>query len=266
MRKIKDLISLKNRKALVTGACGHLGSAICETLAEQGCDLILLDLPGSNFSKLSNRISTDYKVSIQSVEADLEDELSTSNAIKVIISLTKNLNVIVNNAAFVSSRSMQGWSDVFEKQSIGAWNRAINVNLTSVFQITRDLSPLLKNSEKASIINIGSIYGLAAPDYSLYKGTDMGNPAAYAASKGGLIQLTKWLSSTLAKEIRVNCISPGGIIRDQPKEFIEKYISKTPLKRMAIEEDFKGAIAYLSSDLSDYVTGHNIIIDGGWTS
>lgn len=266
MRKIKDLISLKKRKALVTGACGHLGRAICETLAEQGCDLILMDLPGSNFSSLSNRISKEYKVSIEIVEADLEDELSISIAVKEIISSTKNLNIIINNAAFVSSKSMPGWNDSFKKQSTETWNRAIRINLTSVFQISRDLSPLLKKSKKASIINIGSIYGLTAPDYSLYKGTDMGNPAAYAASKGGLIQLTKWLSSTLAKEIRVNSISPGGIIRDQPKEFIEKYVNKTPLKRMAIEEDFKGAIAFLSSDLSDYVTGQNIIIDGGWTA
>ena len=128
---------------------------------------------------------------------------------------------------------------------------------------TRDLAPRLRISGNGSIINIGSIYGVVAPDYSLYAGTNMGNPAAYAASKGGLIQLTKWLSTTLAKEIRVNSISPGGIFRDQPKEFVSKYEIKTPLGRMATEEDFKGIIAYLSSDLSAYVTGQTLHVCGG---
>ena len=138
--------------------------------------------------------------------------------------------------------------------------------MTSAFHLSRDLAPLLRKSGNGSIINIGSIYGVAAPDYSLYKGTNLGNPAAYAASKGGLIQLTKWLSTSLAKEIRVNSISPGGIFRNQPEEFVTKYENKTPLKRMASEEDMKGIIAYLSSDLSAYVTGQNILVDGGWTA
>ena len=94
----------------------------------------------------------------------------------------------------------------------------------------------------------------------------MGNPAAYAASKGGLLQLTQWLSTVLAPDIRVNAITPGGVSRGQPEVFQRRYIEKTPLKRMAIEEDFKGAIAYLASDLSAYVTGQNIIVDGGWTA
>jgi len=94
----------------------------------------------------------------------------------------------------------------------------------------------------------------------------MGNPAAYAASKGGLLQLTRWLATVLAPDIRVNAISPGGIWHNQPESFLEKYVMLTPLRRMATEEDLKGAIAYLAGDLSTYVTGHNLIVDGGWTS
>ena len=93
----------------------------------------------------------------------------------------------------------------------------------------------------------------------------MGNPAAYAASKGGLLQLTRWLSTVVAPDVRVNAVSPGGVWRNQPAEFVKRFIDRTPLKRMATEEDFKGIIAYLSSDLSSYVTGQNIIVDGGWT-
>jgi NAD(P)-dependent dehydrogenase (short-subunit alcohol dehydrogenase family) len=122
----------------------------------------------------------------------------------------------------------------------------------------------MKNSKGANVINIASIYGHYSPDWTLYEGTNMGNPAAYAASKGGLIQLTRWLASTLAPEIRVNSVSPGGILRDQPESFIARYEKKVLLERMATEEDFIGALAYLASDSSAYMTGQNLLIDGGW--
>ena len=102
------------------------------------------------------------------------------------------------------------------------------------------------------------------PDWNLYEGTTMGNPGAYAASKGGLIQLTKWLATTVAPKVRVNAISPGGIFRNQPEKFVAKYTAKTPMGRMGVEDDFRGAIAYLASDLSSYVTGQNIAVDGGF--
>ena len=130
--------------------------------------------------------------------------------------------------------------------------------------MSQKLEPLLNGSKGANIINVGSIYGIYAPDFSLYEGTNMGNPAAYGVSKAGLNQLTKWLSTSMAPNIRVNSISPGGISRDQPKKFVTKYIQKTPLKRMANEVDFLGVMAYLSSDMSEYVTGQVIQVDGGW--
>ena len=115
-----------------------------------------------------------------------------------------------------------------------------------------------------SIINMASIYGSYGPDYELYRDTTMGNPAAYAASKGGLVQLTRWLATTLAPAVRVNSISPGGVFRSQPEIFVERYKKRTPLGRMATEDDFRGAIAYLASDLAAYVTGQNLAVDGGW--
>jgi NAD(P)-dependent dehydrogenase (short-subunit alcohol dehydrogenase family) len=98
----------------------------------------------------------------------------------------------------------------------------------------------------------------------LYEGTAMGNPAAYAASKGGLLQLTRWLATTVAPQVRVNSISPGGVWRNQPESFVERYKARTPLARMATEDDFRGAIAFLASDLSGYVTGQDLAVDGGW--
>ena len=123
----------------------------------------------------------------------------------------------------------------------------------------------LRASGHGSVINISSIYGLAGPDWRLYEGTDLGNPAAYAASKGGLIQATRWLATTLAPQVRVNAIAPGGVFRDTPEPFLSRYVARTPLARMAREEDFKGAVAYLASDLSAYMTGQCLTVDGGWT-
>ena len=135
------------------------------------------------------------------------------------------------------------------------------VNVESAMKIIRWTRYTLKN-----VILFSSIYGMVAPDMSLYEGANMTNPIAYGVSKGGVLQLMKYLATILAPDIRVNAISPGGILRNQPEAFRERYEKKTPLGRMATEEDLKGAIAYLASDLSAYVTGHNLVVDGGWTA
>ena len=266
MKKISDLMSLKGRRALITGAAGGIGQEIALTIAELGGDLILVDLPGSDYSALKEKILDNWNVDIECISCDLE---SISSRISLIENLTSNnnrLDLLINNAAFVGDSNLDGWVDNFSQQTIKTWQRALEVNLTAVFHLSQGLTPLLKNNKNGSIINIASIYGLVAPDYSLYEDVNMGNPAAYSVSKGGLIQLTKWLSKTISPEIRVNTISPGGVWRNQPSEFVKRYESKTSIGRMATEEDFKGAIAYLATDLSVYVTGQNLIVDGGWTS
>lgn len=175
------------------------------------------------------------------------------------------LDILINNAAFVATSGLDGWTCDFTGQSIDTWRRALEVNITAAFELSQGLVSLLRASGKGSIINVASIYGVNGPDYSLYAGTDMGNPAAYSVSKGGLIQLTRWLATTLAPSVRVNTISPGGVYRNQPQKFVDRYIARTPLRRMAVEEDFKGVTAYLASDLSIYTTGQNLLVDGGWS-
>jgi len=172
--------------------------------------------------------------------------------------------VLVNNAAFVGTSDLQGWVTDFDRQTVETWRRVLEVNLTAAFDLSKGLAPLLRERAGGCIINIGSIYGSYGPDYRLYEGTEMGNPAAYAASKGGIIQLTRWLATTLGPEVRVNTISPGGVFRSQPEVFVKRYRERTPLARMATEDDFRGAIVYLASDLSAYVTGQNLAVDGGW--
>jgi len=249
---------------LVTGATGALGNIITETLSELGSDLILVDRPGSDLTGLEDRIARTWDVKVISIECDLEAELDRTELADEIVKDNQGLNCLINNAAFVGSSELTGWVEPFERQTVETWRRALEVNLTAAFHLSQLLSPLLREGTGGNIINVTSIYGEYAPDWSLYEGTSMGNPAAYGVSKGGLAQLTRWLSTTLAPDVRVNAMAPGGIFRNQAREFVEKYEKRTPLQRMATEDDFRGVIAFLASDLSGYVTGQVLNIDGGW--
>lgn len=264
MTTIDRLAHLKGRRALITGAAGGLGRVFADTLAELGADLYLVDRAGSELHALERDLRERRQVDVACFECDLEQQEQRAQLIDAVKSRDAGLDVLINNAAFVGAASLQGWAVSFERQSIDTWRRAFEVNLTAVFELCQAFAPELAKSEGGCIVNIASIYGEHGPDWRLYEGTAMGNPAAYGASKGGLIQLTRWLSTTLAPAVRVNCLSPGGIGRGQPEAFVERYTSRTPLRRMATEDDFRGAIAYLASDLSRYVTGHNLVVDGGW--
>ncbi|MDT8384911.1 MAG: SDR family oxidoreductase [Gammaproteobacteria bacterium] len=264
MKNVKQLIDLSGRRAVVTGGSGFLGATFGDALAEIGANIVLVDIDEAKLNKSAQDIMSRWGVSVEIITCDLELESERNELIQYLHSLP-SVDILVNNAAFAGTSNLEGWVVPFEEQTVDTWKRAIEVNLTAVFDLCKGCAPLLKAGMGGSIINISSIYGLSAPDYRLYEGTQMGNPAAYSASKGGLLQLTRWLSTTLAPNVRVNSISPGGVFREQPQEFVQRYVSRTPSGRMATEEDFKGAIVYLASDLSSYMTGQNLIVDGGWT-
>jgi len=184
---------------------------------------------------------------------------------RLVMDQMGRLDILINNAALVGTSELKGWATPLAEQSADTWRLALEVNLTAPFVLTRACAPMLTASGHGSVINMGSIYGIVGPDKKLYAGTKMGNPAAYAVSKGGLLQLTRRLATVLAPDVRVNAIPVGGVWRNQPEDFHQRYRDKTPLNRMAIEEDLKGAVAFLAGDLSAYVTGHNLVGDGGWT-
>jgi NAD(P)-dependent dehydrogenase (short-subunit alcohol dehydrogenase family) len=261
--KLFDLASLNGRRVLLTGAAGGLGKVFADTLAELGAELILVDRKGSALPQLAEELARRYGCQPQLRFCDLESQEERQSLITELRAQGK-LSVLINNAAFVGTSELQGWGVPFEQQTLDAWRRALEVNLTAVFHLCQGLAPVLKQSPGASIINLGSIYGSNGPDWGLYTGTSMSNPAAYSASKGGLLQLTRWLATTMAPAVRVNAISPGGIARGQAQVFVERYDARTPLGRMATENDFRGVVAFLASDLSAYMTGQNLSIDGGW--
>lgn len=262
MATIAEKLDLKGCRALITGATGHLGVVMCETLGEMGADLVLIDRPGSDFETLESKVRGDWQIDCLSMPCDLEVERDRTSLINRPELAT--LDILINNAAFVGTSGLKGWATPFADQSLETWRRALEVNLTAAFHLCQGFAPALKRSQRGAIINVGSIYGEYGPDWRLYEGTSMGNPAAYGVGKAGLVQLTRWLATTVAPSIRVNAIAPGGISRNQPPSFVEQYVARTPLRRMATEDDFRGAVAYLASGLSDYVTGQVLHVDGGW--
>lgn len=265
MRTISQLLDLDGRVALVTGGAGHIGLAVSEALAELGATVVVLDLDETGCRKRVEQLSRIRPDGAVAIACDLRDEQATRNAVRKIIQELGGLDVILHCAAHVGTTAVPGWTVPFEQQTVASWDAAMRVNLTSAFVMVQEAKEALAATGHGSVVLFASTYGLVGPDHRLYEGTDMACPAGYGASKGGLLQLTRYLATTLAPRIRVNAITPGGVWRNQPETFRARYVSRTPLNRMATEEDLKGAVAFLASDLSAYVTGHNLVVDGGWT-
>lgn len=265
-RPINTLISLNDRKSLVIGGCGHIGSMVVETLCGLGSNVVLIDLPEKEPSTCAGQFNTNSSNIIHGLACDLTDESSTRNSVRSAIKIMNGLDILVHCAGYVGTSEITGWNVPFEEQTAKSFNQGLQINLTSAFITVQEASKSLSVSQHSSIILFSSIYGINGPDLNLYNNTNMSNPMGYGASKGGLLQLMRYLATTLAPNTRVNTISPGGILRGQPEVFQARYVTKTPLRRLATEEDLSGAVAYLASDMSSYVTGLNLVVDGGWTT
>ncbi len=255
---------LEGKNVLITGGYGFLGRALCTEFARQGANLIIMDKVATDQTFLD--VLRTQGVEIEFLQVDFESQDSRTDAITKMNSKYSKLDVLINNAAYVGTTAALGWAVPFAEQSIETWRKAIEVNLTTPFHLVQGLLELLEKSDDPVVVNLGSIYGSLGPDWKMYAGTSMGNPAAYAASKGGLIQLTRWLATTLGPKVRVNCVSPGGISRNQDEKFVKKYVTRTPLSRMAVEDDVVKAILFLSSTSANYITGQNLVVDGGWSA
>lgn len=266
MRSLRELADLSGRRALVSGGAGYIGDAVGQALVEQGADVCVCDLDADSAAARAGDLSALGPGRAVSLSGDLAEEAATRALVRDAVDLLGGLDVLVHAAALVGTTELDGWAVPFAEQTVVAWDAALRVNLTSAFVLVQEGREALASSGHGSVILFGSTYGLVGPDFSLYDGTPMANPAAYGASKGAVLQLVRTLATTLAPDVRVNAITPGGVERGQPEAFQERYRARTPLHRLAREEDLKGAVAFLASDLSAYVTGHNLVVDGGWTA
>lgn len=266
MKTVQELMNLTGRVALVTGGAGHIGQALCESLAELGAAVVVLDKNTESCDVVAERLRETTGADVMALPTDLADEDELGQVCNTVLTRFHRLDILVNCAAYVAASNLEGWITDFAHQSPQQWRAALDLNLIVPFALTQSCAEALSRSGTGSVVNISSIYGMAGADMRLYEGTSMGNSAGYAVSKGGLLQLTRWLATVMAPRVRVNSITPGGISRGQPDTFCQRYAARTPLARMGTEEELKGAIAYLGSDLSAYVTGHNLVVDGGWTA
>ncbi|WP_394848566.1 SDR family oxidoreductase [Pendulispora brunnea] len=267
MKRVADMLRLDGRVALITGGAGHIGLACAEALAEAGARIALSDLNEEHTADRASQLARDFGVDAAGFAVDLSRSEQTAALVDRVVERFGRLDILVNNAAFVGTSTIPGFAAPFQEQSIEAWDAAMRVNLTAPFQLAqRAQAALSAHAHTGAIINVGSIYGVVAPQWSLYEGTKMANPAAYNASKGGILQLTRYLASVMAPRVRVNCVSPGGVARGQDPRFVERYVGHALLGRMSMEEDLKGAFAYLASDAAAYVTGQHLLVDGGWTA
>ena len=248
---------LKNKFVVITGATGGLGVKMSKLFNRFGANLILID-------KIKiKKIKPIKKNTIQYFKIDFTNQKEIDILIKDINLKYQKIDILINNAAYTGADN--NWIKKFGKQKMEDWHKVFKVSYEATFSLSQGIAGKLKKSH-GKIINIGSIFGTNIPNIKNYKGTKMGSPAAYSISKNALVHLTKWLAVNMAPNVNVNMISPGGIRRNQPSSFIKKYNYKVPLNKMCEEEDVLGAVIFLSSKLSNYVTGHNLIVDGGYSA
>ena len=261
-KTLQKLLSLKDKTVFITGGAGHLGTAMCEALAELGANIVIGSRGREKSSLIAKTLNEEFGIQASGVQLDITSPESLDQALWFIEKEYGRLDVLINNA-------WSGKKNTFESISMDDWKYDIDVCLNGVFYTVKKAFPYLKDT-KGVIVNVASMYGHVAPDYKMYAGTDHANPPSYGAAKAGVIQLTKYLASFLSPHgIRVNAISPGpfpfsDILKNE--EFIGALKAKTMLNRIGDPEDLKGAIALLCSDASSYMTGQNICVDGGWTA
>ena len=268
------LFSLKNKVAVVTGALGLIGKQHCYALAEAGANVIVVDVDEKACKVFAEELREDTLIESYGKSADITQRASLENLRNKITAKFGGINVLVNNAAIndmFENPLAASEQSKFENYPLELWQRSIDVNVTGMFLSSQILGTGMAEQGSGSIINIASTYGMVAPDQSLYKKPDGSQPfyksPAYPTTKGAVLSFTKYLAAYWGnKGVRVNSLSPGGVENGQDEYFIRNYSQRTQLGRMAEPSDYKGAIVFLASDASQYMTGANLVVDGGWTA
>jgi NAD(P)-dependent dehydrogenase (short-subunit alcohol dehydrogenase family) len=265
--KYKDSFNLNNKNIIVTGACGILGSKFCHALANNGANIIIADIDENKCKNLASEINEKYKSQSMGIMIDLSSEDSVSSFYDSAFQHYDSIDVLINNAAV----KPKGFFSQIEDYSLETWNQVIGVNITGQFLMVRSIYKKFKEQGHGNIVNLSSIYGIVGPDQRIYEGSwyeelggSINTPLSYSTTKGAVVSFTKHLSSTWGKDnIRVNCISPGGVSSGQNSTFSDQYSNRVPLGKMAESDDIVGAMLYLCSDISNYISGHNLVVDGG---
>jgi 2-deoxy-D-gluconate 3-dehydrogenase len=272
---IQQKFDLAGRVAVVTGGVGLLGKEFCRTLAEAGASVAVVDLNASASQGTADTLKKDGFNAL-AVPTDITQPDSVNAMVEKVLSEFGRLDILVNSAAldpkFDPDAAKKGIAPgAFEDYPLEQWNAAMNVNLTGMFLVTQAcVKPMVAQGKKGSVINICSTYGLNGPDQRIYikDGQRVAfKPVYYTVTKAGVMGFTKYLAAYYAgTEIRVNALTPGGVFNNHEEYFVKNYSAKTILGRMANKDEMNGALLFLASDASSYMTGNNVVVDGGWTA
>ena len=244
-----DKFKLTNKNAFVVGGMGLIGKEIVKSLCDVGANVIIIDIVKDDNPK----INYEYY--------DITDLENVNTFLKKMIKKYGNIDVWVNT----SYPKTNDWGDKVEDLKLDSWRKNVDWHLNSYSWISKEVALIMKEQGSGSIINLGSIYGVVSPDFTLYD-TNSTSPMAYSVIKGGIVNLTKYMASYFGEDnVRINSICSGGVFDNQNKDFVEKYKNKVPLKRMAKPSDIASSVVFLASEASSYITGQSLMVDGGWT-
>lgn len=266
----RDIFNIKGRIVVITGGLGQLGRQYCNALVERGAKVAIIDLP-----KNPQRMVEEFKEgdNLIYIPADVAEKKSLEKALREITDRWGTPYALINNAALDSPPGASVKENgPFESYPEESWDKVIDVNVKGVFLTCQVIGGAMAEKNRGSIVNISSIYGILSPNQNIYKyrekqGKSFFKPVAYSASKSAIVNLTRYLATYWAKKgVRVNTLTLGGVFNNQDDDFLRGYCEKVPMGRMANEDEYNGAIVFLVSDGSVYMTGSNLIIDGGWSA
>jgi len=270
MKKITpDILNLDGKTAILTGSAGRIGHQFSHALSAAGANVILVDIEEQKNKKLEKELKKKYYTKPFSLTIDITNEKEVKKLNQIVLKKYKKIDILVNNAHY-SPRTHPSRDAPFEKFPLDLWEKIVHLNLTSIFLCSREIGKTMLKQKKGVIVNISSIYGMVGADQRIYGKTKLNSPAHYATVKGGIVNLTRYLAACWGrKNIRVNTLTLGALYDTylhKDKTFVKNYEDRTILGRMARKNDFDGALLFLASDASNYMTGANLVIDGGWTA
>lgn len=261
---INKIFNLTNKVIILTGASGLLGTEYAHGLSQAGANVVLADLNFEKCKKLSSNINEKYGVDSFPIKLDVTKTNSINTMIKKVIKKFSKIDILINNAIF---SEVGNTKTTFENYDLNIWKKGLNVNLTGPFLCCQEVGKIMKKQKNGNIINISSVYGLLGADQRIYEKSGWNSTIAYGTTKSAILNMTRYLASYWHNAgIRVNSLSLGGVERGQGRKFVKKYSEKTMIGRMAKQDEYVGAIIFLSSNSSSYMTGSNLVIDGGWTA
>lgn len=258
----KKKFDLTGKVILITGACGLIGRAFCEAAAQFGAHIVVADIPQSDPGGFAKKLEERHERTMMGIAIDVSSRAQVEHMKKTVLEKFRTIDGLVNGHQNKTHLKFEPFESVSDEN----WDTVVNINLKGTFLTCQIIGSWMAEQGRGSIINIPSTYSVVAPNQNLYKGTNLGCPAEYSASKGGIDALSRYLASYwAAKGVRVNMITPHGVWNNHQEQFEKNFANFSPLQRLSYNHEVAGALIYLLSDASSYTTGDNLLVEGGWT-